>query len=537
MNMATTQLPIDGIFDTETGKLVGFDAGSGGGIPLPSASAAHDPASAGADNTGVANATVAFTATQVDASNTPLRGYSAVQPTAGSYKVSPRLVPEDYCEEYDGSTDALRINLDTSAVSAGTTSAMLELDHVNRPGTSVNGVSSQGFYKNVVYYGDRTSLPANTIVHGLRGTTPATKQRAPIMEHVQIRGFSGYGLDFDSHDQLRMWTGKVTDCEGAIRISSCQDTKVFGAGFGGITGDRGVTVENACSTPMWAFVDVWPAGAGGFKGKHLLYSQGSHGARFIGWDCAGPTLHVGSNNNTALSNGGRQRWMAALEIGWTSKINAEISAGYAANHAGDAEYQRADGTYAPKAQDVVQDYSGLDISFRQYNYGQITLGSSGEILAEQLNARPDYLVGWRSFNNEGNANIQTDRRGIVKAYNIEFCQFTPLPISKSGSVPLRTPEPVFKKRPFEDDRFADTDIWEVKLIPRSTFELANGDLVGKRYIALAGQTGLSKAMYPLAYLWNQPTRSLDDAATTFDLPNIQNPTLTALGLYYVIRHS
>ncbi len=113
MNMATTQLPIDGIFDTETGKLVGFDAGSGGGIPLPSASAAHDPASAGADNTGATNSTAAFTSTQVDASNTPLRGYSSVQPTEGAYKVSPRLVPEDYCEEYSGSTDALRVSLDT----------------------------------------------------------------------------------------------------------------------------------------------------------------------------------------------------------------------------------------------------------------------------------------------------------------------------------------------------------------------------------------------------------------------------------------
>jgi hypothetical protein len=27
--MATTQLPIEGVFDTDTGKLVGFDAGSG----------------------------------------------------------------------------------------------------------------------------------------------------------------------------------------------------------------------------------------------------------------------------------------------------------------------------------------------------------------------------------------------------------------------------------------------------------------------------------------------------------------------------
>lgn len=497
----------------------------------------YDPATAGADNTGTDSSTAAFVSTASDAENSPLRGSLPVQPSPGNYKVGPRSVAEDYCEQYDGSTDSLRVTLDVSAVSPGQTVAMLELDHVNKPGTIVNGISSQGFYKNVVYYCDRASLPAGAIVHGVRGTAPAGKQRAPVYEHAQFRGFSGYGLNFEAHDQLRMWTGKVTDSEGAIRISNCQDTKLFGTGFGGITGDRGVAIEAASSTPMWAFIDVWPAGGGGFKGKHLLYSQGSHGARFIGWDCAGPTLHSGSNNNTALSNGGRHRWMAALEIGWTSKINAEVSAGYAANHLGDVEYQRADGVHAPKAQDVVQDFSGLDISFRVYNYGQITLNSDGSLQAEQLNARPDFLVGWRSFNNEANANVQTDRRGLVKAYNIEFCQFASVAVSKSGTVPLRTPEPVFKRRPFEDDRFVDTDIWEVKLLPRSTFELANGDLVGRRYIALAGQTGLPKAMYPLAYLWNQPTRSLDDAATTFDLPNIQDPTLTAIGLYYVIRHS
>jgi hypothetical protein len=516
-----------------TARLQGSKAAGG-----PVGDAGLDPAGIGADVTGGQSSTGAYaTVTSQSKNPAPKRGCSAVEPSAGVYKVAPRLVPSDFSEENSGSTDSVRVSLDASALTPGETSAFLELDHQSAPGTTFNGVSSQAFYKNIVYYGDRSNVPLNTVVHGLRGTNPSTKQRAPVMEHVQIRSFTGFGLNFEAHDQLRIFAGKVTDCEGAIRISNCQDTKVFGAGFGGITGDNGVTVEAACSTPMWAFVDIWPAGGGGFKGKHLLYSQGSHGERFIGFDVAGPTIHVGSNNNTSLSNGGRQRWMAALELAWTSKINAEVSAGYAANHVGDAEYQRADGTYAPKAQDVVQDFSGLDISFRQYNYGQIDLAADGSILPEQLNARPDYLVGWRSVNNEGNANIQTDRRGLVKAYNIEFCQFTPLPISKSGSVPLRTPEPVFKKRPFADDRFADTDIWEVKLLPRSTFELAQGDLVGKRYIALSGQTGLSKAMYPLAYLWNQPSRSLDDAATTFDLPNIQDPTLTALGLFYVIRHS
>lgn len=39
MNMATTQLPIDGVFDTETGKLVGFDAGSGAVAELDVAAA------------------------------------------------------------------------------------------------------------------------------------------------------------------------------------------------------------------------------------------------------------------------------------------------------------------------------------------------------------------------------------------------------------------------------------------------------------------------------------------------------------------
>lgn len=496
-----------------------------------------DPSAEGADTSGAASSAAAYANTQALANNTPRRGYAEVEPSAGVYKIAARLVPADYSEGNDGSTDSVRVALDPTTVGAASETAFMELNHQTQSGTITNGVSSQGYYRNIVYYGDRSSIPPDAIVHGIRGTNPAQKQRAPILEHVQLRSFSGFGLNFEAHDQLRMTSGKITDCEGAIRISNCQDTKVFGVGFGGITGDRGVTVEAASSTPMWTSVDIWPAGSGQFKGKHLLYTQGSHGARFIGFDVAGPTLHVGSNNNTSLSNGGRQRWMSALELAWTSKINTEVAAGYAANHAGDAEYQRADGTHAPKAQDVVQDFTGLDISFRQYNYGQISLASDGAVLPEQLNARPDYLVGWRSANNESNADIQTDRRGIVKAYHIEFSQFTPLPLSKSGVVPLRTPEPVFKKRPFSDDRFADTDIWDVKLLPRSTFELAPGDLVGKRYIALAGQTGLSKAMYPLAYLWNQPLRTLDDAATTFDLPDIQVPSMTALGLYYVIRHS
>lgn len=459
-----------------------------------------------------------------------LAGADATVLDAGWHKHAPTTITTDFAIVYEGAFGGAVIELDITDAASVNGAALLDLPA--NIGTTENKFASISRVEGVALDGNANDMAdgATRLIHGVRMVAAAADNqgRVPTFERFEIRNFSGVGLAaLGNWNQARMINGKITDCRVGLQLDSCQDSKFWGLGIGANTHEQ-VTMT-ACSTPMFTNVDFWAPSGARFQAQYGVVIDGGYGARFVGCDMEVPIKIDGQNNLTATpgSSSSRHRWLFHTFDGCFFKVSTDISEGYATHHNGDAEYQTIDGQYAPKSFFRVEDASGLHVVNCHWSFGNNLVWTSDTPPLAAMNARPDFLFGFRSFNNEGNAALQQDRRGIVKIVgDMEVCNFQGKQTASSAGYPVRKPIPLFKRHISNDPTRIDWDGLRPKLILDA--------LAGPRYIKADGATGVTVEDNPIAYLATDPTpgtRHLQDLVATFTMPNMTAP-LAGYGWYF-----
>lgn len=466
---------------------------------------------------------------------TPSAGHTltGAKPTVlepGWHKHAPTTVTRDFALENPGSFGAVTLELDIASAAAVNGAALLDLPA--DIGSAESNFVSVSRVTRVALDGNSDAMADATtrLIHGIRMSAAAANAqgRAPTLEHTEIRNFSGTGFAaLGNWNQIRVIGGKLTANAVGLQMESCQDSKLWGVGIGANLDAQ--LIMTACSTPMFTNIDFWTPSGGRFRGQFGVQIVNGYGSRFIGCDFETTILIDGQNNLTTIpgSSSSRHRWLFHMFEACTFKIALDIAEGYAANHAGDTAFQRTDGKYAPKGYFTVEDVDGLTLSNSHFTFGNNVTYASDTPPTNILDARPDYLFFYRSFNNEGNTSLQADRRGIVKiSGDMEVCVFAGKQTASSAGYPVRKPIPMFARSISNDVTRVDWDGLRPKLMADAQ--------ATPRYIKADGATGVSIEDNPIAYIATDPvpnTRHLQDGQTTFTMPNMTSP-LTGYSWYF-----
>ena len=464
------------------------------------------------------------------ASGHTLTGAKPTVMEPGWHKHAPTTITGDFALVNPGNFGAVTLELDIADAASVNDAALLDLPA--DIGSSETNFASISLISRMAIDGNAGDMADATtrLIHGLRMVAAASNAqgRVPALEHTEIRNFSGTGVAaLGNWNQLRVVGGKFTANATGLRMESCQDSKLWGTGIGANLDAQLIMV--ACSTPMFTSVDFWTPTGGRFRGQFGIQIINGYGSRFTGCDIEASILIDGQNNLTTIpgSSSARHRWLFHTFDACTFKVGTDISEGYAAFHAGDALYQRTDGKYAPKGYFTLEDVDGLTLANSHFGLGNNVTFASDTPPTAVLEARPDFLFFYRSANNEGNAALQADRRGIVKiSGDMEVSAFAGKQTASSAGYPVRKPIPMFARSISNDVTRIDWDGLRPKLMLDAQ--------ATPRYIKADGATGVSIEDNPLAYIATDPTpntRHLQDGQTTFTMPNLTAPT-AGYGWYF-----
>jgi hypothetical protein len=332
------------------------------------------------------------------------------------------------------------------------------------------------------------------------------------IDYCRVSRCAGDGWHIVGRDQLISRRMKAGNNRGwGIYLEDVGDSKLWGTGSSGGSGDNrgedykstgGALCVNHCATFSMSQFDLF-VDEDTFGGDFVVKLINQTNARFIAGEMSGRVGILGRNNQS----GGNEfeinnctfenvlfKWAQGLERSWTfegTTVSAYI--------------------YIKDADGVV---------FINPKFGGIDADDVDEMLT-----RPDYL--WQ-FDSDTDA----AHRGFARIMG-----GSGIPLRRSRLGDSKAPAMPCKKNLSNANHLLELD-FEPGALVEIAWDDSNPPLNYVKAAAYGSETGATynKADYPIGYLlanWNDPTKTLDDVATTFTVPPA--PRIPRTGCAFAMR--